>query len=115
MPAKYVLTSKPSGFHWNLHATNGQIIATSETYKSKAAAMAGIRSVQKNGPTEVVMTAEELEASRKPAAKKAPAKAAATKAAPAKKAPAKAVQAAKAVAKKAAPAKKAPAKRAAKA
>lgn len=77
MPAKYVLTHKGTGFHWNLLATNGRVIASSEHYNSKAAAMTGIRSVQKNGPTDVIVTDEELMASRKPA-KKAPAAAAVT-------------------------------------
>ena len=67
MPAKYVLSRKASGFHWNLVATNGRVIASSEVYNSKQAAMAGIRSAQKNGSTDVVVTAEELEASRRPA------------------------------------------------
>ncbi len=78
MPAKYVLTENNGRYHWNLLATNGRVIASSEVYTSKAAAMTGIRSVQKNGATEVVVTAGELEASRrsttKTAAKKTPAK-----------------------------------------
>ena len=73
MPAKYVLSQKASRFHWNLVATNGRVIATSEVYNSKQAALAGIRSVQKNGSTDVVVTAEEQEATRRPA-KTAPAK-----------------------------------------
>ncbi len=72
MPAKYVLSQKASGFHWNLVATNGRVIASSEVYNSKQAALAGIRSVQKNGATDVILTAEELEAARRPA--KSPAK-----------------------------------------
>ncbi len=49
MAAKFVLKKGSSGkFHFNLHATNGQIIATSETYESKAAALNGIESVKKN-------------------------------------------------------------------
>ncbi len=69
MPAKYVLAKKGTGFHWNLVATNGRTIASSEHYNSKAAAMAGIRSVQKNGATELIVTEDELAASRKPAKK----------------------------------------------
>ena len=83
MPAKYVLAHKNTGYHWNLLATNGRVIATSEHYNSKAAAMTGIRSVQKNGSTDVIVTDEELVASRRPT-KKTPAKPAAV----AKKAPA---------------------------
>lgn len=69
MPAKYVLSKKGTGFHWNLLATNGRVIASSEHYNSKAAAMTGIRSVQKNGATDLVVTEEELAAAKKPAGK----------------------------------------------
>jgi uncharacterized protein YegP (UPF0339 family) len=49
--AKFVLTKGSTGkFHFNLVATNGQVIATSETYESKAAALNGIESVRKNAP-----------------------------------------------------------------
>lgn len=90
MPAKYVLAHKGTGYHWNLLATNGRVIATSETYNSKAAAMAGIRSVQKNGSTDVVITDDELKASRSAArpAKKASAGKATPKAASADAKPA---------------------------
>lgn len=71
MPAKYVLTEKNGRYHWNLLATNGRVIASSEVYNSKAAAMTGVRSVQKNGATDVVVTPDELEASRRPAKKTA--------------------------------------------
>ena len=87
MPAKYVLAQKGTGYHWNLLATNGRVIATSEHYNSKAAAMNGIRSVQKNGSTDVIVTDEELKASR--AAAKQPGKSNGEAAAPARKAPAK--------------------------
>lgn len=51
MAAKFVLKKGSSGkFHFNLLATNGQVIATSETYESKPAAMNGIESVKKNAP-----------------------------------------------------------------
>jgi uncharacterized protein YegP (UPF0339 family) len=49
--AKFVLKKGTSGkFHFNLVATNGQVIATSEAYESKAAALNGIESVKKNAP-----------------------------------------------------------------
>ena len=35
----------------NLVATNGQVIATSEAYESKASAIKGIESVKRNAPT----------------------------------------------------------------
>ena len=51
MAAKFVLKKGSTGkFHFNLIATNGQVIATSEAYESKAAALNGIESVKKNAP-----------------------------------------------------------------
>lgn len=51
MAAKFVLKKGSTGkFHFNLVATNGQVIATSEAYESKAAALNGIDSVKKNAP-----------------------------------------------------------------
>lgn len=49
MAAKFVLTkSSKGGYHWNLLATNGKVIASSEHYESKRAAMGGIQSVRNN-------------------------------------------------------------------
>jgi uncharacterized protein YegP (UPF0339 family) len=49
--AKSVLKKGSSGkFHFNLLAANGQVIATSEAYESKPAALNGIDSVKKNAP-----------------------------------------------------------------
>jgi uncharacterized protein YegP (UPF0339 family) len=51
MAAKFVLKKGMTGkFHFNLLATNGQVIATSEAYESKAAAINGIDSVKQNAP-----------------------------------------------------------------
>lgn len=51
MPAKYELTkTRNDKFLFNLVAANGQVVLTSETYESKASALAGIESVRKNGP-----------------------------------------------------------------
>jgi uncharacterized protein YegP (UPF0339 family) len=51
MAGKFVLKKGSTGkFHFNLVAGNGQVIATSETYESKSAALNGIESVQKNAP-----------------------------------------------------------------
>jgi uncharacterized protein YegP (UPF0339 family) len=51
MAAKFVLKKGSTGkFRFNLVATNGQVIATSETYESKAAAINGIESVKRNAP-----------------------------------------------------------------
>lgn len=49
--AKFELKKAKNGqFHFNLKAGNGQIIATSEMYTSKAAALNGIESIKKNAP-----------------------------------------------------------------
>jgi uncharacterized protein YegP (UPF0339 family) len=49
MAGKFELKLSSSGkYHFNLKAGNGQIILSSETYESKAAAENGIASVQKN-------------------------------------------------------------------
>jgi hypothetical protein len=51
MAAKFVLKKGSSGkYHFNLVAGNGQVIATSESYESKASALNGIESVKENAP-----------------------------------------------------------------
>lgn len=46
---KFVVTIRKNGeFQFNLKATNGQVILTSEGYKTKAACLNGIESVKKN-------------------------------------------------------------------
>jgi uncharacterized protein YegP (UPF0339 family) len=51
MAAKFVLKKAVNGeFHFNLLATNGEIILTSETYKAKPGALNGIESVRTNAP-----------------------------------------------------------------
>jgi len=48
MPGKFVIKKGSTGkFRFSLLSTNGQIVATSEAYNSKASAKNGIRSVQK--------------------------------------------------------------------
>ena len=51
---KFVIKTTKTGYVFNLKATNGQVIATSEVYKSKASCNAGIASVQKNAPVAAV-------------------------------------------------------------
>jgi uncharacterized protein len=47
--AKFVLKQGSTGkYRFNLVATNGQVIATSEAYESKASALKGIESVKRN-------------------------------------------------------------------
>ena len=47
-----IKTRKNGEFQFNLKAGNGQIILTSEGYKTKASCEAGIASVKKNSQTE---------------------------------------------------------------
>ena len=42
--------AKNKEFYFNLKAANGEVILTSETYKTRAGAKNGITSVTKNGP-----------------------------------------------------------------
>ncbi len=52
MAAKFVLKKGSTGkFRLNLVATNGQVIATSEAYESKASAINSIESVKRNAPS----------------------------------------------------------------
>ncbi len=53
-PKFEVYTDKAGEFRFRLKATNGQIIATGEGYKSKSGCMNGIESVKKNADSEVV-------------------------------------------------------------
>ncbi|XUX00549.1 MAG: YegP family protein [Dehalogenimonas sp.] len=51
MAGKFQLYKDKSGeFRFRLCASNGQCIATSESYKTKASAMNGIESVKTNAP-----------------------------------------------------------------
>ena len=51
MAASYeIKRAKNKQFYFNLKATNGEIILTSEMYKSRTGANNGIASVTKNGP-----------------------------------------------------------------
>jgi uncharacterized protein YegP (UPF0339 family) len=51
MAGKFVLKRSSNGkYHFNLQAGNGEIIATSELYESKASAEKGIESVRVNAP-----------------------------------------------------------------
>ena len=55
MPGKFVIKKGSTGtFRFSLVSTNGQIVATSEAYNSKASAMNGIKSVQKLATDAVV-------------------------------------------------------------
>lgn len=98
MASKFVLKKGPTGkFRFSLHGRNGQVVATSQAYESKRAALQGIESVRKNA-----VAASLVDSTEKPAAA-APARAAAA----VKKAPVRKAAAAK-TAPKAAAAKVAP-------
>ena len=50
MPAKYDIQRARDGqFHFHLKAANGEIILSSELYRTRAGAKNGIASVQRNG------------------------------------------------------------------
>lgn len=51
---KFVVRKTNTGVKFDLKATNGQVIATSEVYSSDEACMNGIASVQKNAPVAAV-------------------------------------------------------------
>jgi len=92
MPGKFVVKKGPTGkFRFSLLSTNGQVVASSEAYETKRAALSGVASVQKlaAGARIVDTTVAAVAAAPKPAAKKPAAKPAARAAAkPAAKRPA---------------------------
>jgi uncharacterized protein len=50
--AKFTLKHGSTGkYRFNLVASNGQVIATSESYESKSSALKGIESVKRNAPS----------------------------------------------------------------
>ena len=50
---KFVITTRKNGeYQFNLKATNGQVILTSEGYKTKASCLNGVESVKKNSQDE---------------------------------------------------------------
>jgi uncharacterized protein YegP (UPF0339 family) len=56
VPGKFVLTKNAKGqYHFVLKASNGQTVAQSETYGSKASAIKGIESVKANAATAAVL------------------------------------------------------------
>ena len=57
-PKFEVYTDKAGEFRFRLKARNGEIIATSEGYKSKASCINGIESVKKNAADAEIVTEE---------------------------------------------------------
>jgi uncharacterized protein YegP (UPF0339 family) len=54
-----VYKDKSGGYRFRLKAGNGETIASSESYKSKASALGGVESVKKNAGSDVVDLTEE--------------------------------------------------------
>ena len=81
MPGKFVVKKGPTGkFRFSLLSTNGQVVASSEAYETKRAAMSGVASVQKLAAgAKIVDTTVAVAAAAKPAAKPAAKKPAAKK------------------------------------
>ena len=72
MPGKFVVKKGPTGkFRFSLLSTNGQVVASSEAYETKRAALSGVASVQKlaAGAKIVDTTVAAVAAAPKPAAK----------------------------------------------
>ena len=88
MPGKFVIKKGPTGkFRFSLVSTNGQIVASSQAYDKKSAAMRGVASVQKlAAAARIVDTTVAAAAPAKPAPKPAAKQPAAKK--PAAKKPA---------------------------
>ena len=62
MPGKFVLKKSGKGFRWNLHSKSGRVLATSEHYESRRAAMNGIEVVRKKARgAKFLDAADELE------------------------------------------------------
>ena len=55
MAGKFVIKKSKDQYIFDLKAANGEIIATSERYETKASAKSGIESVKKNAPSAPVV------------------------------------------------------------
>ena len=51
---KFVVRKTNTGIKFDLKASNGEVIATSEVYASEASCLKGVASVAKNAPVAVV-------------------------------------------------------------
>jgi hypothetical protein len=89
MPGKFVVKKGPTGkFRFSLLSTNGQVVAASEAYETKRAALSGVAAVQKLAAgAKIVDTTVAVAASKPAPAKSAAKKPAARK--PAAKKPAR--------------------------
>ena len=96
MAGKFVLVrARNGGYRFNLLSSNGRVIASSEVYSTRAAALNGINSIRSTAPAAALddqtagatRTAARSAAAKKTAAKKTAAKKTGAKKTPAKKAP----------------------------
>jgi uncharacterized protein YegP (UPF0339 family) len=72
MAAKFeIFLDRKKQYRFHLKASNGEIIAASEAYETKAACLKGIKSIQKNAPAAAIIDPEEA---AKKAAKAVPVK-----------------------------------------
>lgn len=55
---KFAVKTVKTGIKFNLKAGNGEIIATSEVYTSRASCLNGIESVRKNAPEAEIVDEE---------------------------------------------------------
>ena len=55
---KFMIMTSEKGCHFVLKADNGEVIATSQHYKSKDSCKKGIESVKKNAPTAKIVEEE---------------------------------------------------------
>jgi uncharacterized protein YegP (UPF0339 family) len=92
MAAKFtVFLDKSKKYRFNLKASNGEIIASSEAYETKKACLNGIKSIQKSAPIAKIIDLDPALAdakkvpAKKPAAKKTVTKKTAVKTSAAKK------------------------------
>lgn len=54
-------TTDKKQFYWTLEAENGEVIATSETYVSKAGAQNGISAVKRVAPTATILDVSQFQ------------------------------------------------------
>jgi uncharacterized protein YegP (UPF0339 family) len=60
MAARFeIFLDRKKQYRFHLKASNGEIIAASEAYDTKAACVKGIKSIQKNAPTAAIIDPEE--------------------------------------------------------
>jgi uncharacterized protein YegP (UPF0339 family) len=60
MAAKFeIFTDRKKQYRFHLKASNGETIAASQAYDTKAACIKGIKSIQKNAPAAAIIDPEE--------------------------------------------------------